>query len=257
MDEIGLCGDCNDYCYSWDNIHLNVDIPFEPGDIVTVDSIPFAKPQNIVLLEVGSDCCGVQALYRNEAGEWDTGAVKHGTIYPEVMAMISPLYRMRKHTGPLEDSEKQLEAASHKIKKGVEMENESLAQGVFWIIDIDELNNNKKYCFSIQCDADGNIINKSIYNLNAKSGATYNHELLWRELPKADTFGKAFDYYPRGRVQINNKKATVYLNPNINTDEIKKYIIEEFGLYEKNGLKSIRFISDGSAHYKCYLDEKK
>ena len=115
MDEIGLCGYCNDFCYSWDNIHLNINIPFEPGDIVTVDSRPFAKPQKIVLLEVGPDCCGVQALYRNEAGEWNTGAVKHGTIYPEVMAMISPLYRMRKHIGPLEESEKQLEVTSHAL----------------------------------------------------------------------------------------------------------------------------------------------
>lgn len=97
MDEIGLCGFCYDDRYSWDTIHLNIDIPFQPGDVVIANSMPFAKPQTIELLEVGSDCCGVQALYRNEAGEWATGAVKHGSIYPEgMMVMISPLYRMEK-----------------------------------------------------------------------------------------------------------------------------------------------------------------
>lgn len=116
MDEVGLRGDGYDFTYSWDCINLNIDIPFEPGDIVTVDSTPFAKPQNIVLLEVGSDCCGVWALYRNEKGEWATGAVKHGTIYPEVMAMISPLYRMRKHAGHFEEGEDLLEETSRIIK---------------------------------------------------------------------------------------------------------------------------------------------
>ena len=112
MDEFGLCGCCYDYRYSWDNVHLNIDIPFKPGDVVKANSMPFAKPQTIELLEVGSDCCGVQALYRNEAGEWATGAVKHGSIYPEgMMTMISPLYRME--TLPCSDI--------RKIRKNVEV----------------------------------------------------------------------------------------------------------------------------------------
>lgn len=112
MDEIGLCGFCYDDRYSWDTIHLNIDIPFQPGDVVIANSMPFAKPQTIELLEVGSDCCGVQALYRNEAGEWATGAVKHGSIYPEgMMTMISPLYRME--TLPCSDI--------RKIRKNVEV----------------------------------------------------------------------------------------------------------------------------------------
>lgn len=137
------------------------------------------------------------------------------------------------------------------------MDCDNSAQGVFWIVDLEDLDNNKRYCFPIYCDAEGIIINKSSYNLNAKSGTTFNHELLWAELPEADTLGEPFDYYPRGRVQISNKKAKVYLNPKINTDEIRRFIICEFGLNESSGLESIRFLSDGSEHYKCYLDKEK
>lgn len=132
-----------------------------------------------------------------------------------------------------------------------------LAQGVFWIVDLDNIYDNDKYCFPICSDADGNIINNnSSYELNAKSGITYNHKLLWERLPKSLTQGHLFDYYPRGRVQINNRKAIIYLNPNINTDEIQKFIIDEFNLYKINGLKKVVFMSDGSEHYKCYLDEE-
>ena len=50
-------------------------------------------------------------------------------------------------------------------------ESSELAQGVFWIIDLDELNKNKNYCFPIYCTSDGvNIGDTS--KLNAKSAIT-------------------------------------------------------------------------------------
>ena len=130
----------------------------------------------------------------------------------------------------------------------------NLAQGVFWIVDLEGVWNNEKYCFPIYCDSGGTIIENTPYELNAKSGMTYNHELLWAQLPKEDTLGEPFDYYPRGRVQIANKKATVYLNPNINTEEIQQFIVAVFNLHESNGLNKVTFISDGTNHYKCHLD---
>lgn len=139
-----------------------------------------------------------------------------------------------------------------KIEKNVEL-NEGradLAQGVFWIVDLDDIESNRDYCFPIYSDADGNTLS-SDYELNAKSGSTYNHERLWKELGHK----KPYNYYPRGRVQIANGKATIFLNPNIYTEEIINFIINEFKLYRINGINKVNVVADGSNHYKCFLDK--
>lgn len=103
-DESGFYYRSVDMRYSWQTVHLNIDIPFHPGDIVTVDSRPFAGPKRVLITEVGSGCCGVQALYWNDSEEiWDTRALKHGGIYDEDMPMISPLYRVRRNAGSFEE----------------------------------------------------------------------------------------------------------------------------------------------------------
>ena len=75
-------------------------------------------------------------------------------------------------------------------------------------------------------------------------------------LNKKDTEGKAFDYYPRGRVEIKHGKAVVYINPNLCTDLIRNWIVKEFGLLETNGITMVTMKPDYSMHYKCYLDEE-
>lgn len=73
----------------------NLPIPYQPGDIVTVNCLPFAPIKHVLLLEVGSDCCGVSALLLREDGKWDTGALKHGHCWGTYRPMLSPLYRIR------------------------------------------------------------------------------------------------------------------------------------------------------------------
>lgn len=88
---------------------------------------------------------------------------------------------------------------------------------------------------------------------NSKNGLTYTHEKTWANLvyrEPAYIRNKPWNYYPRGRVEIINNKARVYLNPNINIEECQKEIINKFNLYKI----PVKFISDGSKHYKCYLD---
>ena len=131
------------------------------------------------------------------------------------------------------------------------LEDLELYSGVFWIKDID--NPDTTLFFKIPTDISGEV-NKEGLNLNAKSGITYNHEKLWKELPKSLTNNKTFDYYPRGRVQIKNGVADIFLNPNLLKDDIKKLIVNEFNLYSVNGIKKVRFHADYSEHYKCYLD---
>ena len=133
-------------------------------------------------------------------------------------------------------------------------ESSELYSGIFWIVDLDNINNNRKYVFPFPCDSYGNPISDIDMNVGSKNGQTYNHERVWSYLPKELTHNKSFDYYPRGRVQIANGKAIVYLNPNIDTEEVHKFIIDEFNLTTHNGINRIVFNVDGSNHYKCYLD---
>lgn len=134
-------------------------------------------------------------------------------------------------------------------------ESSELYSGIFWIVDLDNMDNNRKYVFPFPCDSSGNPISDIDMNVGSKNGQTYNHERVWSYLPKELTQNNSFDYYPRGRVQIANGKAIVYLNPNINTEEVHKFIIDEFNLTAHNGINNIVFNADGSNHYKCYLDK--
>ena len=127
-----------------------------------------------------------------------------------------------------------------------------LYKGIFWIVNLDDIYKNRDYCFLIPTNSFGDNIEN--VEVNAKSGSTFNHEKTWEYLSSKQTKNKKYNYFPRGRVEISNGKAIIYLNPNINTEEVKKFLIDEFHLYEINGIKSVRMISDGSDHYKCYLD---
>ncbi len=83
----------------------------------------------------------------------------------------------------------------------------------------------------------------------AKSGDNYNHRLLW-DYVKPKRCNKPFDYYPRGRVEVNNRgKTVVYMSPYIGEEYIPR-IMECFGLTDVP-----RIHYDGSDYYKCYCGE--
>lgn len=79
-----------------------------------------------------------------------------------------------------------------------------------------------------------------------KSGNTYNHKLLQEsEKPK----NKPFNYYSRGRVDINSRgEAVIYMNPNIG----EEFISEIKTAFVLNSDLIIKY--DRSEHYKFYLD---
>lgn len=90
-----------------DSMNLSLPIPFKPGDIVILDSLPFVPMRLAILLEVNnSDCCGVQILYRHGDGLWRTGALKHGAGWKDTWPMLSSLYRLSLYQAELNEKDK-------------------------------------------------------------------------------------------------------------------------------------------------------
>jgi hypothetical protein len=127
--------------------------------------------------------------------------------------------------------------------------SQELSRGIFWVLaeTESELTADNIYAVHKYCDMDGNPFDVS--DCNSKSGLSYNHEQTWKRLDRKTTKGKAFDYYPRGRVEISHGEATIWLNGNILhlADEIKR-------LYGLSDLKRIQVKEDGSKHYKSHFD---
>ncbi len=136
------------------------------------------------------------------------------------------------------------------------VENIELYKGIFWIVDMDNIERNGNYCFKIPCNQDGISSNIDFSFGVAKSGDTYNHQATWGKLPRALTNGKPYNYYPRGRVEIRNGVARIFLNGNINNDDIIDFLKREFNLTAHNGIKRVLPIEDNSSHYLCYLDDE-
>lgn len=93
-----------DYCGSG----LNLPVPFQPGDIVTADCLPYAHYRRVLILEVGDnrDCCSLWALSIGEGGRLFAGAFKHNSFlrHPED-SYVSGLYRAARWTGELNTEE--------------------------------------------------------------------------------------------------------------------------------------------------------
>ena len=97
---------------------LNLPVPFQAGDIVTIDCRPFREVHHVVILEVGDncDCCCLQALHYAGSGTWDIGAVKHGNVFPNGRSpSLSPLYRLASFRGQLPEEERLLEKVSRYV----------------------------------------------------------------------------------------------------------------------------------------------
>ena len=130
-----------------------------------------------------------------------------------------------------------------------------LKKGIFWIVDRENLKNNEPYLFRIPVDPVGIPCPLApIPPLNSKHGDNYTHKRTWEEYVPAELRGgKPYNYYRRGRVEIKDKrKAKIFLNPDIATDEIIAYIVEKFRLQHRE----VKAIADGSKHYHCAEKDK-
>lgn len=108
-------------------------------------------------------------------------------------------------------------------------------KGVFWVIDGELL--------AIPFDEN------SVFGIS-KSGNNYNHRSLWEHV-KPPKCNKGYDYYHRGRVEINSRgSAVIFLNRNIDECDLVR-VKESFSL---SGDVKIHY--DGSDHYKCHWDRE-
>ena len=121
-----------------------------------------------------------------------------------------------------------------------------LYKGLFWIKQ-DERGRFIPITVKVECDVYGNVLDDSI-NLN---GESFSHEEEWKifeALPSGEYRGMKYDHYPRGRVEINNKKANIYLPSVLCIEYVKRLILHEFGL-TKNYIEK-EFITFGSEQVK-------
>lgn len=106
-------------------------------------------------------------------------------------------------------------------------------RGVFWLIE------GRLLCFPFDENAEYGV---------AKSGRTYNHKLLWEHVrPRGCRV--PFDYYPRGRVEIDSKgRPVIYMSQHIGAEHIGE-IKKAFSLSSEPIVRV-----DGSRHYRSYPD---
>lgn len=139
-------------------------------------------------------------------------------------------------------------------------EAKELSSGIFWVLTDDkDISNYQFLFFDIPCDINGIPSGGHSMALNSKNGLTYNHKNVWeitiKSNPAYRPYNKRnYDYYPRGRVQIANNKADIYLNQNINKSSIIDEIKSAFGLSSHN-ISNVRIVVDNSDHYQCWMDE--
>lgn len=121
-----------------------------------------------------------------------------------------------------------------KAEKKLENQMENcLYKGIFWFKDGEIL------AVKVLCDSVGNPLEPCVFS--SKSGKNFNHKKEWESFHSP----LPYNYYPRGRVEITNNKAIVFLHTSLCTNSVKSTIAACFGLHEIK----IEWKADGSKHY--------
>lgn len=107
--------------FGGDSVHLNLPVPYRPGDILEVGYISYVSGLRYCLLtEVDDGCCDVQCLYPGENQRIEFGALKHGHYFSGCLdrrQYLSPLYGAKIYTGELSGEYKFMKPLSEKLHK--------------------------------------------------------------------------------------------------------------------------------------------
>ena len=105
----------------------------------------------------------------------------------------------------------------------------------------------------VKCDADGNPL--EAVEFSSKSGENFNHKTEWEKMKATSRMCRKhpFDYFPRGRVEVNNGNIKVFANPVIIAEEsAKNMVVKAFEL--EDVVEKIIWIADESKHYSFLVD---
>ena len=92
------------------------------------------------------------------------------------------------------------------------------------------------------------VFGRGIRRGAARSGVTYNHKKLWEQLHGSR--GKSYNYYPRGRVDADNRgQPVIYMSPHVSPALLPE-IQAAFAITTESLLRY-----DNSHHYRCHLDD--
>jgi len=144
------------------------------------------------------------------------------------------------------------------MKRSAITNAKGLSFGIYWVVsESEDLQNYTLLYFNVRCDTHGNAIEIPALQLNSKSGKSYNHKAMWDSQVKNNPLHKPYnkkdyDYYPRGRVEISNSKAVIYLSPIISETLILDEIKAAFGL-SADTIANVKIAVDNSAHYRSCL----
>jgi len=123
-----------------------------------------------------------------------------------------------------------------------------MRKGLFWVIP-DNDGDRKLLTYTAVCDNNG-VAAKGQPAYNSKKGDSFAHKNSWQlaaEKLSMKIRGKPWDYFPRGRVEIANNKATIYYNPLLSEwSGFEAVIRRDFELDDL----PVRFAPDYSKHYK-------
>ncbi len=98
---------------------LYLPIPFEIGDILTIDCRPFRPIKHAVLIEKGNSCCSVTCAWISDEDFVRTGSLMHNNLFDERPWQMSALYRIEKYNEQLSPAEKPLLNISECIKGNI------------------------------------------------------------------------------------------------------------------------------------------
>ena len=92
--------------------------------------------------------------------------------------------------------------------------NENPYYGIFWVLAETESDIVAENLYAIKrsYSLDNNRCSALLFPMNTKP--VYNHKRIWETLPHKVTRGKAFDYYPRGRVELKNGRVSLTITNN-------------------------------------------
>lgn len=103
--------------------HLDIPLPFAPGDILRIDNRPFVPgPAYCLITQTGTDCCGVQCMYPCRDGHIRFGALKHGDFFDRrFVFQPSPLFSACRYVGELPDDCEFMKTLSDAIHRNPEL----------------------------------------------------------------------------------------------------------------------------------------